>query len=131
MPRHGFRRWLTLGAALAFVSPAMLLVGCGDDDVTEPPPPTPPGAVTVTASTDANTVTLSWTADTGATGYRAEIAASDPLIKTVDAATTEAVFTEADGVLDGVTYTATVYSINVDGETASANNPTVDTNFFP
>jgi predicted CXXCH cytochrome family protein len=101
-------------------------VACDDE---EPAEPNPPGATQVTATTNVDTVSLSWTAVTGAASYRAEL---DDGVNTLtkSGSDIEAEFTSADGIEDDVTYTATVYAINTDGETESSNSPTVLTNFF-
>ncbi len=115
--RACFRGWLICGLAVA--SPA--LVGCSSGTG----PDGPPEAVTVEATVDGLTVTVSWNAAAGATSYRAELFGNLPIGKV----TTESqiLFTEADGVLANSTYTVTVFSINDDGETQSTNSPTVST----
>lgn len=92
--------------------------------------PLAPEGVTVTVTATDEVVTVTWTASSRATSYRAELNPG-ALAKTVQAGTTEAIFTPANGLQDGTEYTVTVYAINADGETASNNTPTVETDFFP
>ena len=94
--------------------------------------PGAPGALTLTAATEADEVTLTWTASSLATSYRAELVGGTADLEAVLAGgTLTAMFTATDdGLEDGVTYAATVYAINDEGETAS-NEESVDTNFFP
>ena len=94
--------------------------------------PGAPGALTLTAATEADAVTLTWTESSLATSYRAElVGGTADLSQDLAAGTLTAVFTATDdGLEDGVTYAATVYAINDEGETAS-NEESVDTNFFP
>jgi hypothetical protein len=91
-----------------------------------------PQAVTIAAATAADEVTLTWALSALATSYRAELVGgtADLSQDLADDATT-AVFTATDdGLEDGVTYAATVYAINAEGETPS-NEEDVATNFFP
>ena len=94
--------------------------------------PGAPGALTVTAASAADEVTLTWTASSLAMSYRAElVGGTADLSQDLAAGTLTAVFTATvDGLEDGVTYAATVYAINDEGETAS-NEESVATNFFP
>jgi predicted CXXCH cytochrome family protein len=94
--------------------------------------PGAPAAVTIAAETEADEVTITWDESALATSYRAElVGGTDDLSQDLAAGTTVAVFTATDDALeDGVTYAATVYAINDEGETAS-NEESVDTNFFP
>jgi len=94
--------------------------------------PGAPAAVTLTAATEADEVTLTWTASPLATSYRAElVGGTADLSQDLAAGTLTAVFTATDDALeDGVAYAATVYAINDEGEVAS-NTVNVDTNFFP
>ncbi len=90
----------------------------------------PPEAVTVEASLDGLTITVTWTAAAGADSYRAELVDKDisrhPR-STVGTRETQTQFTEAQGVRANRTYTLTVFSINQSGETPSTNKPTVST----
>lgn len=94
--------------------------------------PGAPAAVTIAAETEADEVTLTWAVSPLATSYRAElVGGTADLTQTLAAGSTVALFTDADdGLEDGVTYDATVYAINDEGETAS-NTVEVETNFFP
>jgi len=94
--------------------------------------PGAPAAVTLAAETEADEVTLTWDVSPLATSYRAELVGGTADLEEVLAAgATTAVFTNLDdGLEDGVTYAATVYSINDEGEAAS-NEEDVTTNFFP
>jgi hypothetical protein len=94
--------------------------------------PGAPAAVTLAAETEADEVTLTWDESALATSYRAElVGGAADLEETLAAGATTAVFTNLDdGLEDGVTYAATVYAINAEGETAS-NEEDVTTNFFP
>lgn len=96
------------------------LTACSDDD-----PPTgggnnnpPPAATNVVATADGTDITVTWTAPSGLTGQRVELAATGEALRTqnVDAAATTATFT---GLTDATTYTATVVTINANGETDS------------
>ena len=91
-----------------------------------------PQAVTIAAATDADEVTLTWALSALATSYRAElVGGTADLSQDLAADATTAVFTATDdGLEDGVTYAATVYAINAEGETPS-NEEDVATNFFP
>lgn len=94
--------------------------------------PGAPAGVTITASADADEVTLEWDLSALATSYRAElVGGSADLEKTLGADATVAVFTATDdGLEDGVTYAATVYAVNDEGEAAS-NTLDITPNFFP
>jgi hypothetical protein len=94
--------------------------------------PGAPDAVTLAAATEADEVTLTWDVSALATSYRAElVGGAADLEEVLAAGATTAVFTALDdGLEDGVTYAATVYAINDEGEAAS-NEESVDTNFFP
>lgn len=94
--------------------------------------PGAPAAVTIAASTEADEVTLTWELSALATSYRAELVGGMADLEEILADDgTVAVFTALDdGLEDGVTYVATVYAINAEGETAS-NNEDVTTDFFP
>ncbi|MGB5301651.1 MAG: hypothetical protein WBN79_12870 [Gemmatimonadota bacterium] len=95
--------------------------------------PGAPAAVTLAAETAADEVTLTWDESALATSYRAELVGgtADLVKDDLAAGTTVAVFTNLDdGLEDGVTYAATVYAINDEGEAAS-NEEDVTTNFFP
>ena len=94
--------------------------------------PGAPAAVTIAAETAADEVTITWDESALATSYRADlVGGTADLSQDLAAGTTVAVFTATDDALeDGVTYAATVYAINDQGETAS-NEENVDTNFFP
>jgi predicted CXXCH cytochrome family protein len=95
--------------------------------------PGAPAGVTLTAETAADEVTLTWDESALATSYRAELVGGTADLVKADlaAGTTVAVFTNLDdGLEDGVTYAATVYAINDEGEAAS-NEEDVTTNFFP
>ena len=106
------------------------VVACNDDEGTGPAGP--PGAVTLQVTTNVDTVKITWTASASATSYRAEIRTNpDTLAKLLAGDATEAVFVGADGVEDGVDYTAVVFAVNAEGETASSNTPSVSVSFFP
>jgi len=95
--------------------------------------PGAPAGVTLTAETEADEVTLTWDESALATSYRAELVGgtADLIKDDLAAGTTTAVFTNLDdGLEDGVTYAATVYAVNDEGEAAS-NEEDVTTNFFP
>jgi len=92
-----------------------------------------PAAVTLSAVTAADEVTLTWELSALATSYRAELVGGtgEPLEEILLDDATVAVFTATDdGLEDGVDYVATVYAINDRGESAS-NAEDVATNFFP
>ena len=119
---------------LAVILPLAFLPACSSNDNGNGPPtgPDAPGAATVTATVNVDTVRLSWSTSSGATSYVASLeAGTDVLDQTVTAPTTQVVFTEVHGIEDGVTYTAGVLSINAEGQTPSTNSPTVTTNYFP
>jgi len=94
--------------------------------------PGAPAAVTITAVTDADEVTLTWELSALATSYRAELVGGTADLEEILADdATVAVFTALDdGLEDGVAYVATVYAINDLDETPS-NAADVTTNFFP
>lgn len=124
MSNSGSRRGL-LALSLAA---GVLVAACSDDDP-DPvlSPPAPPGAVlSLEATTRGDTVKLTWLGAAGAASYRAELAGGP----SKDASGLEAVFTRADGLQDGTTYTATVVAIGAGGETPGAQVK-VKTNFFP
>lgn len=121
------RRMRTVGTAVMLLA---LLAACSNDEETATEPQLPPGAVTVQAESAADTVNVSWTQGSLATSYRVELSGGGTIAKTAGADETSTSFTGDDGIQDGVQYTATVYAINEDGETASENTPQVTTNFF-
>lgn len=94
--------------------------------------PGAPAAVTIAAETDADEVTLTWDLSALATSYRAElVGGTADLTQDLADDAIVAVFTATDdGLEDGVTYAATVYAINDEGE-APSNEEDVATNFFP
>jgi len=93
--------------------------------------PGAPAAVTLAAATSADEVTLTWDLSALATSYRAELVGGTADLEEILADdATVAVFTALDdGLEDGVTYEATVYAINAEGESAS-NVEDVTTNFY-
>jgi predicted CXXCH cytochrome family protein len=124
------RRLALTSVAFLAASSAFGLTGCGDDK--EPVgPESPPSAVTASAATNVDTVSISWTTELAATSYRIELAGgATPLTTTAGIDDQMVSWSSVDGIEDDVTYTATVFAINVGGETPS-NTPTVKTNFFP
>ena len=129
--RYKRRAGPALVLALIFSCSSLLLPACAEENG-GPTGPAPPGAVTVTATTSANTVTVSWSAASGANSYVVSLAGgTETLGKTVGVSTHEVIFTEDDGLADGVTYTVTVMSVSAGVETPSTNSPTVTTNYFP
>jgi len=91
-----------------------------------------PAAVTLSAATAADEVTLTWELSALATSYRAELVGGTADLEEIllDDATV-AIFTATDdGLEDGVDYVATVYAINDTGE-SSSNAEDVATDFFP
>ena len=113
------------------VLPVALMTACEDEDPATTEPELPPEAVSVQVQTMVDTVLVAWSESDLATSYRIELQGSGTMTRTVAAGETEATFTGSDGVEDGVEYTATVYAVNGDGETASGTTPQVRTNFFP
>lgn len=113
--------------ALMFVG--LVPAACGDDDGGTQPFP-PPGAPTVTASTVADTVFVSWTRADGAITYGVTLTSGSARLKKSTSGL-EVTFTAADGLEDGVVYTVEVFAGNSEGETPATNKPTVETNFFP
>ena len=120
---------LTSLAVLAWL-PVALLAACENDDpATEPQ--LPPAAVSVEATTNVDTVTVTWSAAQTALSYRIQLTGGSSTINETAAITeTTLVLAGDDGIEDGVTYTVTVFAINGSGETPSATTPTVTTNFF-
>lgn len=107
-----------------------LFTACENDDALTDPE-LPPAPVTVEVSSSVDTVTVSWSPATSAESYRVELVGTSTLSRTADVAETSVIFTGADGVQDGEDYETTVYAVNASGETASANTPTVTTDYFP
>jgi hypothetical protein len=120
-----------VGTAFLAWLPLALLTACSNDDpVTETA--LPPSPVSVQISANVDTVTVTWTASATALSYRVELTGgSSDITETATATETSLVLTSGDGVEDGVTYSASVVAVNQGGETASSNNPTATTNFFP
>ncbi len=93
----------------------------------------PPEAVTVEASVDGLTITVTWTAAAGAIEYEVELFENLPgrgrlLITQGTGRKRQTQFTEAsDGVRANNTYTLTVFSVNSFGRTPSTNSPTGST----
>ncbi len=117
--------------ALRFVMPlaVALLLSCGS--MTDQGGG-PPEAVTVEASVDGLTITVTWTAAAGAIEYQVELFENLPgrglLIIQGTGGKRQTQFTEAnDGVRANSTYTLTVFSVNSFGATQSTNSPTVST----
>lgn len=126
---RGLGRRLGRFAATAWI-PMALLTACENDDPgTEPV--LPPSGVTVSLSANVDTVTVTWTPAATAASYRVELAGGSSISRTATATESSVLFTGADGVEDGIEYTATVFAINESGETGSTNAPTVTTNYFP
>jgi len=123
------QRWLVLGiAVLAGVG----MAACGDEEPGPPAGPEAPPATSVTATTNVDTVTVSWTTVTGADSFRVELDGGRSTLTASGGATdTQVLFTSAEGIKDDVTYTAVVYATGEGGETRSENAPTVLTDFFP
>lgn len=94
--------------------------------------PQPPGAPSVEVSTTRDSLKVAWSWIQGATSYRVVLRnAPDSLATRVDSAATQAAFTSGEGLRDATVYTVAVYAGNANGETVSANTPSVETNFFP
>ena len=119
----------------ALIVPLVLFVGmavaCGDDDDNGPTGPNPPAAFTIAATTNVDSVVVTWDALTGVDSFVVEITTNPTLTKTVLGNATQAIFTSDDDVEDGADYEASVTAYNEAGSTASSNNPTVTTDFFP
>ena len=101
---------------------AALMAACGDDESTvttpEPPAPALPGAPTsVSLQVSGASITVSWGAGDGATGYRVTLATPGEATRTQTVTETSATF---DGLTRGATYTGQVFSVNSVGEAASA-----------
>jgi len=118
--RHG--AWL-LPLAIVAVS----FVACGDD---EPTGPVAPADFEITAETSADSVTVSWDAQTSVDSFKVELTWNPTLTQWVAGTATEAVFTSDDGLEDGVDATASAEAYNAAGSTASNTAP-VTTDFFP
>lgn len=124
---RGPTRRFVYGGPLAFVV-VLAASACGDSEAAAPLPL--PSAVTVQATTNADTIRVSWSAATNAVSYRVELAADANITRDSNGA--EEVFTGADGVVDGTTYAVTVYAVNAEGATTpSASSPSVTADFFP
>ncbi len=126
----GGRMGRLLGLALVAGLPVALTTACENDDPGTDPV-LPPQGVAVDISVNVDVITVSWTTATGATSYRIELAGGAAMSKTAGPTESAVIFDEADGVEDGVQYTATVYAINESGEAASTNSPSVSTDYFP
>ncbi|MGD2044638.1 MAG: fibronectin type III domain-containing protein [Gemmatimonadota bacterium] len=101
----------------ALMIAAVGLTACGDDSQTPSPPGAPSG---ITMTPNGTTITVTWTAGSGATSHRVTLSTpgeTDRTETTADAATTTVEFT---GLTQGSTYAALVVAINGDGETAGA-----------
>lgn len=109
---------------------AALVVACDDDD--DGGSPEPPGAVTVTVATEADSVVVTWTESATASSYRAELRAEpDTLRKNITAPTRMALFKPGDGLEDEIDYEVVVFAIGDDGLASASTPQTVSTNFFP
>lgn len=101
----------------ALTAAALALAACGDDPVT----PDAPGAPTnIALSVAGTTITVDWTAGSGATSHRVTLSTvgeTDRVETTSDATTTSVDFT---GLTPGATYAAQVVAINSTAETAGA-----------
>lgn len=114
----------------ALLMATVLAAACDSDDAVEVVyPVSPPGSVlSLDVTTSRDTVRLTWVGSAGATSYRAELSGPNTISETTTESTL--VFTAADGLQDGATYTATVIAIGEGGETAGVSKQ-VDANFFP
>ena len=91
---------------------------CGDDPVEPPPTPQPPGAPTgVSMLVSGRSITISWGAGADATSYRVTLASPGEVTRTENTTETAVTF---DDLTAGATYTGQVFSINSEGEAASA-----------
>lgn len=128
--RKGGRLDRVTGLAVLAWLPVVLLAACSNEDpATEPE--LPPTAVSVEASVNIDTVTVTWDAAQAALSYRVELTGgSSAISESVGLTESSLVLVSDDGIEDDVTYTVTVFAVNGAGETASANSPTVTTNFF-
>ncbi|MFW6200112.1 MAG: fibronectin type III domain-containing protein [Gemmatimonadota bacterium] len=115
-------------ATLTVIGVAMFgLAACDDDNGngTGPTVPSAPTGLDYSVGGDGTSVTVTWTAGSGADSYEVVVDApdEDPRTETVDGSESSATIT---GLTRGVTYTAQVTAINDAGEaTSSAINFTI------
>ena len=106
-------RFFRATAALLFVAAGM--AGCSGDDATAPPA-TPPAPAGLTATAGENSVEVSWTAVSGATGYVLERAESSApgTFTAIGGSITATTYNDA-AVTPGATYSYRVAAVNTNG----------------
>lgn len=115
-------KWTRLIALLGLV--ALPVAACDDDDngMTEPDPPPAPAGVQVAAN--GQTITVSWTAVTGADDYRVELTTAGEADRE---ATTAGTSVDFNNLTPAKVYTAVVFASNTSGESPASDPESVET----